>query len=259
MYHLAGKNIKKFVEEAIGTELSELGMRYNKKHKYWYRMTEGKVMQYLGMEMSSGGMYDLNFGFQMIYVPISHTWYEDTRGIVPVEYPADGAQMVLDYINSGLISDNDKYYHHYSKYSVPEEEIPRHMQHVFRDIILPIFEAVTDEEMAWQWAYRHKELRLVTIGMHAKQEYVDHLKKLSDRNELLMLIRRGENELAKKRYEEDLSNRSGKLSPYGHRSPVEWIGPYLDAANKEAFEQKLCETEAENRKRLTEDGFILDY
>lgn len=98
-YYLANKNTHVIAESVFGEDLRAMQFVYNKKYKYWYRITNQEIIQLLGLSRYSGGCYELSLLCQPLFVPVYEGFIEDRRGVAPsfeafnvnnmVEYMAD--------------------------------------------------------------------------------------------------------------------------------------------------------------------------
>lgn len=103
-YYLANKNTHAIAESVFGEDLRAMQFVYNKKYKYWYRITNQKIIQFLGLSRYSGGRYELSLLCQPLFVPVYEGFIEDKRGVAP-SFEAFNANNIIEYMaNLGMIA-----------------------------------------------------------------------------------------------------------------------------------------------------------
>lgn len=170
-YYLARMNARAVGEGVFGDELRKMSFSYNKKYKYWYRVVGGEIIQFLGMRRSSGGMYDLSFLCQPLFVPLFTGMIEDRRGAAP-SFDAREASIILeDMIRQGVITGD----------RIPKlrgtlashEEIRQHMRIAFDRVVRPTFEKSVDVASCYGEFARLRELRSRTIRGNSLEIWED--------------------------------------------------------------------------------------
>ena len=103
-YYLANKNTHAIAESIFGEDLRAMQFVYNKKYKYWYRITEQGIIQFLGLSRYSGGRYELSLLCQPLFVPVYEGFIEDRHGVAP-SFEAFNANVMVEYMTDlGMIS-----------------------------------------------------------------------------------------------------------------------------------------------------------
>ena len=104
IYYLAKQNIFDVGMEVFGKDLEEMSFRYNKTYKYWYRVTDGNIIQFLGLARYQGGTYDLSFICQPLYVPLLKGFIYEKRGKAPSEDMSLGSDVIDRMQELGIVS-----------------------------------------------------------------------------------------------------------------------------------------------------------
>ena len=141
-YYLANQKTHAIAESVFGEDLRAMQFVYNKKYKYWYRITEHEIIQFLGLARYSGGRYELSMLCQPLFVPVWESPIEDRRGVAPSLEAFEVNDMVEYMTDLGMVPAN-----HFPKLKGPQtdlETIKTHMRMSYDLVIKPTFERSLD-------------------------------------------------------------------------------------------------------------------
>lgn len=165
-YYLANLKVLEIGKSVFGNDLQNMAFTYNKKYKYWYRVTKNDIIQFLGMSRYSGGMYDLSFLCQPLFASVWTGAIEDKRGVAPNFESRLGTDVLSHMIELGLFPGENvpKLKGMASNDSI--DLIKRHMRITFDNVVKPVFEKSQDVSSCYQEHKRLQEIQLKIIRQH---------------------------------------------------------------------------------------------
>lgn len=248
-YYLAHQNIRDVCEEIFGGALAQMAFKYNKRYKYWYRVTKQGIIQFLGMGYFSGGTYEMSFVAQPLYVPLYVWGLEERRGVVPSFSAQNGDQILRCMVELGQFSARLVPRVAGSRLDLPENT-RKHMKLAFEVVVEPVFKRAIDVRSCYLEERRLAGIRKDMVKNHNYEYWKTYSAYTSD-FEIYCLLDMGEYECAEAVIEADTAVR---------KAPVyDVFLPYIKKRDDAAVRELIDAQTALNNDILQKCGFDLEH
>lgn len=249
-YYLAHQNARGIFKTALGSELISRNFNYNAKHKYWYRLTDGGIIQFVGLYGNSGGHYYINYLCQPIFVPISLPFYEECRGRAPGMSLINVTSYMYAMWKNGTLDVKILPLIQASDSQNNEETIRQHMRISFNVVVRKDIDEIIDVETCLR---AHKRQVITLSSLSASEESRKEMLLSADDITVLSLLsmhryREAENVIIQDRM---MVKKHGIESSFYDK-----YLPYLDDDIK--TDNLISEYKSANMKLLAKDGFFSD-
>ena len=183
-YYLAKQNTYKVGSELFGNYLDKMSFRYNKQYKYWYRLPSSQVIQFFGIAQYQGGVYDISFISQPLYVPLFYPFFNEKRGKAPNYNMFNGSSLIRQMQQLGYPDlDSIPLLGGWSRDS--QSDIIKHMVLTFDTIIKDYLENSTDCIACY---HEYKKLDSIRIDYVKKYSSYERWYKISRKTNLFEIL-----------------------------------------------------------------------